>query len=180
MIFMKTCLDGAYVVEPELIEDERGYFARTWCQRKFEQAGLNAKLLQCNISFNRKTGTIRGMHYQTRPYEETKLVRCTAGAIYDVIVDLRPGSPSIAQWFAIELTAANHRMLVIPPGVAHGFQTLTDNCEVFYQMSMFYRPDSACGVRWNDPAFAIQWPLPVSMISEKDSAYPDFVVSKFN
>ena len=172
MIFVETRLKGAFIIEPERIEDERGFFARTWCQHEFEARGLNARLAQCNISFNTMKGTLRGMHYQIAPHEETKLVRCTMGAIYDVIVDLRPASPTFKQWEAVELTAGNRRMLYIPGGFAHGFQTLGDETEVFYQMSEFYHPGSSRGARWNDPAFGIAWPLTISTISQRDRSYP--------
>src|SRR5688500_11400400 len=142
MIFTETDLKGAYIIEPEKLEDERGFFARTWCAREFEEHGLNPRLAQCNISYNHKKGTLRGMHFQAKPYEEAKLVRCTIGAIYDVIIDLRPQSPTYTQWTAVELTADNHRMLYVPEGFAHGFQTLMDQTEVFYQMSNLYNPQS--------------------------------------
>lgn len=171
MIFAETKLNGAFIIEPEGQEDERGFFARTWCEREFAAHGLNARLVQCNISFNKKKGTLRGMHYQAAPYAEAKLVRCTKGAIYDVIIDLRPDSKTFKQWLAFELTEENHRMVYVPDGLAHGFQTLVDNTELFYQMSEFYYPECARGARWNDPAFGINWPLSVSMIAEKDSAY---------
>ncbi len=171
MIFSETKLAGAFIIEPERLEDERGFFARTWCQREFEAHGLNPRLVQCSISFNRKKATLRGMHYQVAPYEEAKLVRCTRGAIYDVIVDLRPESPTFKQWVGVELTVENRRMLYIPEGVAHGFQTLADNTEVFYQMSEFYHPESARGVRWDDPEFGIEWPMTPTAISDKDCAY---------
>ncbi|HZS44670.1 MAG TPA: dTDP-4-dehydrorhamnose 3,5-epimerase family protein, partial [Blastocatellia bacterium] len=135
MIFTETSLKGAYIIEPELLEDERGFFARVWCQKEFEDHGLNPRLAQCSISFNKRKGTLRGMHYQAKPFEEAKLVRCTRGAIYDVIVDLRPESESRYKWFACELTEQNRRMLYVPEGFAHGFQTLEDNTEVFYQIS---------------------------------------------
>src|SRR5438128_11338283 len=138
VIFIEIQLQGAYIIEPEKLEDERGFFARSWCEREFAAHNLNPRTAQCNISFNRKTGTLRGMHYQTAPHAEAKLVRCTRGAIYDVIIDLRPNSPTFKQWVAVELTAKNRRMLSIPEGFAHGFQTLMDNTEVFYQMSEFY------------------------------------------
>ena len=173
MIFTETAIPGAYIVEPELLADARGFFARTWCQREFEAHGLGPHLAQCNISFNAVKGTIRGLHYQAPPCEEAKLIRCTSGAIYDVLVDIRPGSPMFARWSALELTADNHRMLYIPEGVAHGFQTLDDNTEVFYQMSERYHANAARGMRWNDPAFAICWPLDVSLISDRDQSYPD-------
>lgn len=174
MIFAETKLKGTFIVEPERLEDERGFFARTWCQREFEAYSLNTRWVQCNISFNRKKGTLRGMHYQAAPYKEAKLVRCTMGAIYDVIVDLRPESPTFKQHFAVVLTAQNHRMLHVPEGFAHGFLTLENNTEVFYQMSEFYVPGYSKGIRWNDPAFGIQWPADVQVISERDQNHPDF------
>ncbi|HVN84167.1 MAG TPA: dTDP-4-dehydrorhamnose 3,5-epimerase [Candidatus Binatia bacterium] len=172
MIFRETELPGAFVVELERIADERGFFARSFCQRDFAARGLNSRLVQCNISFNAQRGTVRGMHYQIAPYAETKLVRCTRGGIYDVIVDLRPSSATHRRWIAIELTADNGRMLYIPEGFAHGFQTLADDTEVFYQMSEFYHPECARGVRWNDPAIAVRWPQPIRCIAPKDQAYP--------
>lgn len=174
MIFKETSLKGAFIIEPELKEDERGFFARTWCQREFMDHGLNTSLVQCNISFNRIKGTLRGMHFQRPPYEEAKLVRCTMGKIYDVIIDLRPDSATFKKWFALELSDDNRTMLYIPEGFAHGFITLTDNTEVFYQMSQFYHPEYADGVRWNDPAFNINWPIDVKVISDKDKGFPDF------
>jgi len=174
MIFIETKLAGAYIIKPELYQDERGFFARTWCQREFTQHGLNRHLVQCNISFNEKKGTLRGMHFQLPPYAEAKLVRCTMGAIYDVIIDLRLDSPTFKEWVAVELTSQNRAMLYIPAGFAHGFQTLADQSEVFYQMSEFYHPESACGVRWNDIAFRIEWPINDLVMSPKDIGYPDF------
>lgn len=171
MRFTKTKLKGAFIIESEFLEDDRGFFARTWCQREFEAHGLDPRLVQCNISFNRHRGTLRGMHYQVEPHAEAKLVRCTMGAIYDVILDLRPESATFRQWLAVELTAENRRMLFIPAGLAHGFQTLVDNTEVFYQMSEFYYPECARGVRYDDPDFAVEWALPVTIISDKDLAY---------
>ena len=172
MKFTETQLKGAYIIEPELIRDERGFFARSWCQKDFTERGLNPNLVQCNISFNHKKGTLRGMHYQAKPYEEAKLVRCTMGAIYDVIIDVRPESLTFKQWVAVELTAENRRMLYIPEGMAHGFQTLVDNTEVFYQMSEFYQAESASGVRWNDPAFNVEWLIKQDLvISKKDQSY---------
>jgi len=170
--FTETQLKGAYIIEPELLRDERGFFARSWCQKEFTERGLNTNLVQCNISFNLKKGTLRGMHYQAKPYEEAKLVRCTMGAIYDVIIDIRPESPTFKQWVAVELTAENRKMLYIPEGMAHGFQTLVDNTEVFYQMSEFYQAESASGVRWNDPAFNVEWLIKQDLvISKKDQSY---------
>jgi len=174
VIFTETRLRGAFIVEPERLADERGFFARTWCQREFEAHGLNPRLVQCNISFNRKKGTLRGMHYQVEPHAEAKLVRCTMGAIYDVIIDLRPESLTFRQWMAVELTAENRKMLYISEGLAHGFQTLEDKTEVFYQMSEFYHPECARGVRWNDPAFGIEWPADERIISVRDQQYPEF------
>jgi dTDP-4-dehydrorhamnose 3,5-epimerase len=174
MRFTPTSLSRAYVIEPERLVDERGFFARTWCRREFQARGLNPDLAQCNISFNRKAGTLRGMHYQEAPHQEAKLVRCTAGAVYDVIVDLRPDSATFKRWQAVTLTSENRRMLYIPEGFAHGFQTLVDDAEVFYQMSHCYRPESARGFRWDDPAFHIEWPVTAAVVSPKDCAYPDF------
>lgn len=175
MKFIETVLKGAFVIEPELIEDERGFFARTFCRREFEEHGLNPNLVQCSISFNHQRGTLRGMHYQVAPHAECKLVRCTRGAVYDMIVDLRRASSSYGRWFAVELSAENRLMLYVPEGVAHGFQTLSDESEVFYQISEFYHPECARGVRWDDPAFAIRWPLAPSVISGRDRRYSDFV-----
>ena len=174
MIFTETKLQGAYLIEPERIADERGFFARTWCRREFAERGLSVELAQCNLSYNPRRGTLRGMHYQAAPDAEIKLVRCTMGAVYDVIVDMRPESPTFRQWVAAELTAENRRILLIPEGFAHGFQTLEDNSEVFYQISAFYAPASARGVRWDDPAFAIDWPPADRIMSERDRSYPDF------
>jgi len=174
VIFRQVKLKGAFIIEPQRLEDERGFFARTFCQEEFKARGLNPRVVQCNISFNKKRGTLRGMHYQVAPYEEARLVRCTKGAIYDVIIDLRPDSPTAMQWVAVELTADSRRMLYIPEGFAHGFQTLEDNTEVFYQMSEFYHPECARGVRWDDPALGIEWPLLNPILSAKDRSYPDF------
>jgi dTDP-4-dehydrorhamnose 3,5-epimerase len=176
MKFFETKLKGAFIVEPELREDARGFFCRTWCQREFEAYGLNARLVQCDRSFSKRKGTLRGMHYQVKPFEEAKLVRCTMGAIYDVILDLRPTSLTFRQWVPVVLKADDHRMLYIPEGIAHGFQTLEDTSEVFYQMSEFYHSESARGVRWNDPAFGIEWPIANPIISDKDRTYKDFMV----
>jgi len=156
------------------MDDDRGFFARTFCRREFENHGLSSELVQCSSSFNRKRGTLRGMHYQVKPYEEAKLVRCTAGAVYDVIVDLRPAPPRFRRWLAVELSAANRRMLYIPAGFAHGFQTLEDASEVFYQVSQYYSEDYARGLRWDDPAIAIQWPLADPILSKRDLTHPCF------
>lgn len=174
MIFIETGLPGAFIIEVERIEDERGFFARSFCSREFEARGLEPRLVQCNVSFNRRQGTLRGLHFQRVPHSEAKLVRCTAGSIHDVIVDLRPDSSAFTRHIAVELTAANRRMLYVPEGFAHGFQTLADGTEVFYQMSEFYAAGPASGVRWNDPAFGIRWPREVTVISRGDREYPDF------
>ena len=175
MIFTETKLAGAFVIELERHSDERGFFARTFCQREFEAHGLNSQVVQCNVSFNKRKGTLRGMHYQAAPFAEAKLVRCTAGSIYDVIIDLRPASATFKQHFAVELSADNWRMLYIPEDFAHGFQTLQDDTEVFYQMAQRYSAEHARGVRWNDPAFGIEWPEGERIIIERDQNYPDFV-----
>jgi dTDP-4-dehydrorhamnose 3,5-epimerase len=173
--FIETKLKGAYVIEPEIISDNRGFFARSWCQKEFAEMGLNSHLVQCNISFNLHQGTLRGMHYQIAPYEEAKLVRCTAGAIYDVIIDLRSDSETYKKWVAVELTAENRKGLYIPEGMAHGFQTLVENSEVFYQMSEFYHPESARGIKWDDRVFNIDWPTcSQRVISDRDLSYADF------
>jgi dTDP-4-dehydrorhamnose 3,5-epimerase len=172
MKFQPAEIAGAYLIEPERLEDERGFFARTFCRREFVEHGLNARIAQCSISFNEKKHTLRGMHYQAAPDREVRVVRCTRGAIFDVLVDLRHESLTFRDWMAVELTAENRRMVYIPEGVAHGFQTLMDETEVFYQMSEFYAPVSVRGVRWNDPAFGIVWPRHPSFISERDANFP--------
>lgn len=171
MIFTETPLKGVFIIDPQRLEDERGFFARTWCEREFAEHKLTAHFVQCNISFNKRKGTLRGLHFQVAPHEEVKLVRCTSGAIYDVIIDLRSDSPTFKCWASFELSAENRRMLYVPNGLAHGFQTLIDNTEVFYQMSEFYSPQFAKGVRWNDMAFGINWPMEPSIISIKDQSY---------
>lgn len=175
MRFIETELKGAFLIEIEPREDERGFFARAWCEEEFRAHGLNPQIRQCNISFNRYRGTLRGMHYQVAPYGEVKVVRCTAGAVYDVIIDLRPESPTYCRWTGVELSQSNRRMLYIPEGFAHGFQTLQDNTELFYQMSESFHPEAARGVRWDDPLFGITWP-PVErrILSERDRQFPDF------
>jgi dTDP-4-dehydrorhamnose 3,5-epimerase len=174
LIFTETKLAGAFVIELERYTDERGFFARTFCQQEFEAHGLKAQVAQCNVSFNKRKGTLRGMHYQAAPFTEAKLVRCTLGSIYDVIIDLRPASATFKRHFAMELTAENRRMLYIPEDFAHGFQTLEDDTEVFYQMAQRYSAEHARGVRWNDPAFGIEWPKGERIIIERDQNYPDF------
>jgi dTDP-4-dehydrorhamnose 3,5-epimerase len=174
MIFLETKLAGVVEIEMELHRDERGSFARSWCEREFQEHGLNPRVVQCNISVNDRKGTLRGVHYQAAPDQEAKLVRCTKGSLYDVAVDLRPRSATFMQWVGTELTATNRRALFIPEGCAHGFLTLEDETEAFYQMSEFYHPEAARGVRWNDPAFGIVWPGTVEVISERDRSLPDF------
>jgi dTDP-4-dehydrorhamnose 3,5-epimerase len=174
MTFHETKLPGVVEIHLQLNSDERGFFARSWCQKEFESRGLNPKLVQCNVSLNSRKGTLRGLHYQADPNAEAKVVRCTAGAIYDVVLDLRPQSATFKQWFAAALSAHNRHLLYIPEGCAHGFLTLEDQTEVFYQMSEFYHPESARGVRWNDPAFQIVWPEKVEVISQRDRTYLDF------
>jgi dTDP-4-dehydrorhamnose 3,5-epimerase len=174
MIFTGTDIAGVWVIEAERLEDERGFFARTWDVEEFAERDLNPKLAQCSISFNRARGTLRGMHYQEAPHEEAKLVRCTAGAIFDVALDLRPDSLTFGKSFGTELSAENRCALYVPEGCAHGFLTLDDECEVHYQISQSYMPEAARGVRWNDPAFAISWPGEVVVINERDRSYPDF------
>jgi dTDP-4-dehydrorhamnose 3,5-epimerase len=176
VIFTETAIKGAVLLDLEPHEDERGFFARTWCERECGERGLNVRVAQCNVSFNKKRGTLRGLHYQAAPYQEAKLVRCTRGAIHDVIVDLRPDSPSVTCHVAVVLSAENRRMLYVPEGCAHGFQTLEDNTEVFYQMSERYSPKHARGVRWDDPAFGIEWPPADRIISARDREYPDVVL----
>jgi dTDP-4-dehydrorhamnose 3,5-epimerase len=174
MKFVETELSGAFIIRLEPARDSRGFFARAFCQREFESHGLNPHLVQCNISFNPEKGTLRGMHYQVAPHSEAKLVRCTSGAIFDVIVDLRSGSPTCRKWLGVELSAENRTMLYVPDGFAHGYLTLTDNAEVFYQVSEFYAPACERGLRWNDSAFGIRWPAPPRVISDKDGRHPDF------
>lgn len=174
MTFCETKLPGVFEIHIEPQMDARGFFARSWCQREFELKGLNSRLAQCSVSFNGRKGTLRGIHYQAEPYPETKLVRCTSGAIYDVVIDLRHDSPTFKSWVGTVLNAADRNMLYVPEGCGHGFLTLEDETEVFYQISEFYHPELARGVRWNDPAFQIDWPGGVEILSERDGSYPDF------
>ncbi|EPA05247.1 dTDP-4-dehydrorhamnose 3,5-epimerase [Candidatus Nitrosarchaeum limnium] len=174
MIFKETDLSGAYIIEIEKCEDERGFFARTWDSNVYKENGLNPNLVQSSISFNIEKGTIRGMHFQKPPHEEDKVVRCTRGKIFDVIIDLRNNSPTFTKWQGFELSENNHKMIYIPKGFAHGFQTMEKDSEVFYQMSEYFMPEYASGVRWDDPAFKITWPLPISVISKKDLSYSHF------
>lgn len=175
MIFTETKLPGAFIVELETRGDERGFFARAWCKKEFAEQGINLDWVQANLAHTKQGGTLRGLHYQIAPYEEAKLMRCIRGAIYDVIVDLRPGSPTYKQWLGVELTADNRKALYIPEGFAHGYQTLVDDTEVFYLVSQFYTPGSEQGIRYNDPAFGIEWPLEVQVISDKDKSWSDYL-----
>lgn len=174
MEYHESKLRGVFEIRIEPKTDQRGFFARTWCQREFEERCLNPRLVQCSLSFNSKKGTLRGMHYQAEPHAEAKLVRCTQGSVYDVVVDLRAQSPTFKNWIAVNLSAAGRNMVYVPEGCAHGFLTLEDSSEVFYQMSEFYDQESARGVRWDDAAFQIIWPDVVRVISERDRTYPDF------
>jgi dTDP-4-dehydrorhamnose 3,5-epimerase len=172
LLITQTDLEGACIIDIDPRRDERGYFARVWCSREFDEQGLNTKLVQCNVAYNYKRGILRGMHYQNHPYAEVKLVRCTRGAVYDVIVDLRVDSPSYLKWVGVELTEENHRMLYVPEGFAHGYVTLQDDSELFYQVSQFYTPGAEGGIRWDDPAVGIEWPdVGELMISEKDRSW---------
>ncbi len=178
MEFTETELKGAYVVSLQKIEDHRGFFARAWCQEEFSRHGLSAAMLQLNVGFSHKKGTMRGLHYQVPPHAEAKLVRCTRGAIFDVIVDLRDDSPSRGRWFGAELTAENGRMLYAPEGCAHGYLTLLDETEAYYVTSAYYAASAARGVRYDDQAFGIDWPIPVSVVSEADQKWPDFSATR--
>jgi dTDP-4-dehydrorhamnose 3,5-epimerase len=172
--FLAGRLGGVFRVDLDLREDERGFFARSWCASELEAHGLNPRIAQCNVSFNRRRGTLRGMHFQSVPHQEAKLVRCTRGALVDVVLDLRRESPTFRQWEAFDLSEGNRTAVFVPEGVAHGFQTLADGTEVLYAMSEFYVEAAARGVRWNDPAFAITWPLPDPIVSARDASFPDF------
>lgn len=174
MIFTETGLKGAYIIDINKLADDRGYFARTFCKNEFEKIGLEPNIAQTNMSFNPKKGTLRGMHYQVSPYEETKLVKCTSGAIYDIIIDLRKDSPTYFKWIGVELSEDNNRMLYVPKDFAHGFITLADNTVIQYMVSQFYAPGAEKGIKWDDPQFNIQWPIAITVISEKDNAHPYF------
>jgi dTDP-4-dehydrorhamnose 3,5-epimerase len=178
MLIAELALPGVFVIEPERLEDARGYFARTFCRDEFTAHGLVGDFVQCSTSFNARRGTLRGMHFQRAPHEEIKLVRCTRGAVLDVVLDPRPGSSTYCQWRAVELSAGNGRAVYIPGGLAHGFQTLVDDSEVFYQIAERYHPESAAGVRWDDPAFGIDWPIRPPILSDKDAGYADVRVAK--
>lgn len=175
MIFGDTPLAGVYLLDPQPVEDNRGFFARVWCAEEFEERGLDTSIAQCSISFNARRGTLRGMHWQAAPHEEVKIVRCTQGSIHDVVADLRPGSPTYGAWSSFELSAAGRRSLYIPKGCAHGFQTLVDETEVYYAISALYAPGAARGFRYDDSAFAIEWPLPDdAIVSQRDCSWPDY------
>jgi dTDP-4-dehydrorhamnose 3,5-epimerase len=176
MIFTETKLKGAFVLEIKKIEDERGFFGRSFCKKEMEAHGLNGNILQANVSLSKKKGTLRGMHYQLDPYQESKLIRCVRGAIFDVIIDLRKNSETYKQWFGVKLTPDNYKMLYCPEDFAHGFITLEDNSEVYYNVTQFYTPGAEAGIRWNDPAFNINWPIDPRVISDKDSSHPDFKI----
>ena len=177
MIFTETKIKGVYIIGPELLTDERGFFARSFCKEEFQKHGLDTDIVQCNISYNKKKGTLRGMHYQVPPFEEAKIVSCTKGSIYDVVVDLRKESLTYCQWVSTELSEKNFKMMYIPKGCAHGFQTLEDEAIVYYQMTEFFHPECARGVQWDDPVFKIDWSInQMVIVSEKDQKYPDFVL----
>jgi dTDP-4-dehydrorhamnose 3,5-epimerase len=174
MIFKEVELKGAYIIEPEKLEDKRGFFARVWDREIFLNLGLNTNLVQCNISFNKSKGTVRGLHFQIKPYEETKVVRCTKGSVFEVLVDIRKNSKTFKKWLGVKLSAENHKLLYVPKGFALGFQTLEDNSELFYQMSQIYKPEYAKGIRWDDQTFNISWPERVTIISDRDQSFPKF------
>lgn len=174
MKFSSTKINGVWQITLDRHVDDRGWFARSWCVREFEEHGINPRMVQCNLSFNARRGTLRGMHYQAEPHTEDKYIRVNRGAIYDVALDLRPESPTYKQWQGFELSTANHTLLYLPKGIAHGFLTLTDETEVMYLVSAFYEPDAGRGVRWNDPAFGIEWPFEPSVMVERDRTYEDF------
>lgn len=176
MIFTETELKGAFILDVKKLEDERGFFGRSYCQKEFDDHGMTSRVVQANVSYNKSKGTLRGMHYQMSPYEETKLVRCVRGAIYDVIIDLRKDSPTYTKWIGVELKEDSYRMLFVPEGFAHGFITLEDNTEVIYQVSQFYTPGAENGLRWNDPSFNIKWPIEPVIISEKDKQHSDYTI----
>lgn len=174
MKFIETTLKGAFLIEMELVRDNRGFFARYFCENEFKNSGLNPNLSQISLAFNEKKGTLRGMHYQNKPHEEAKLVRCTTGSIFDVIIDLRKDSPTFKKWFSVELKSEDYKMIYLPEGFAHGYQTLKDNTEVVYHMSVPFNPETYSGVRWNDPLFNIKWPFKDPIASDKDKNYPNW------
>lgn len=174
MIFKETPLKGAFEIEVQKIDDERGFFGRLWCEKELKAHGLNTNIVQSNVSLSKNKGTLRGMHFQRNPFQETKLVRCTKGAVYDVIIDLRPDSPTFKKWHGVKLSEEKHNMIYVPENFAHGFLTLEDHSEVYYLVTQFYNKDMEAGLRWNDPAFGIDWPEIVQEISTKDNKHPDF------
>lgn len=174
MKFTETSLKGAYIIEVDKLNDDRGFFGRLWCEKEMKEFDLNTNIVQSNVSLSRKKGTIRGMHFQRSPFQETKLVRCTKGAVYDVIIDLRPDSPTFKKWIGVKLTEDNHKMIYVPENFAHGFITLEDNSEVYYLVTQFYYKEQEAGFRWDDPAFGIEWPIEMKEISDKDRVHPDF------
>ncbi len=178
MIFKETKLKGAFIVEVKKIEDDRGFFGRAWCKQEFEEHGLNGNIVQLNTSLTKEKGTIRGLHYQVDPYQEVKFIRCTRGRIWDVMIDLRPDSPTFMQWVGTELSADNYKMAYVPENFAHGFVSLEDNSEVYYPVTAFYTPGSERGIRWDDPAFNIDWPIGIRIVSDKDNSHPDFDVNQ--
>lgn len=178
MIFQETAIKGAYLVEIERREDQRGFFARAWCKKEFEAHGLHTEFVQANLVVSKKKGTLRGLHYQMAPYEEVKLVRCARGAIFDVIVDVRPESPTFGRWLGVELDAGSLRMMYVPEGCAHGYQSLADDVEVFYQVSQIHVPEAERGVRYDDPVFGVEWRMEPAVISEKDKSWPDYVAGR--
>ncbi len=177
MIFTETKLKGAFIIEIQKLEDERGFFGRAWCQKEFEAHGLNPNMCQINTSYTKKKGTIRGLHYQIDPYQEAKFIRCTRGRIFDIMIDLRPDSPTFMQWIGNELSSDGYKMVYVPENFAHGILSLEDNSEVYYPVTQFYTPGAERGIRWNDPAFDIKWPIEVEIVSEKDNSHPDFDIS---
>jgi len=174
MTFEETNLKGAYIIGVNKLEDDRGFFGRLWCEKELKEHNLNTNIVQSNVSLSEKKGTLRGMHFQRNPFQETKLVRCTKGSIYDVIIDLRPDSPTYKKWFGVKLTADNHKMIYVPENFAHGFLTLQDNSEVYYLVTQFYNKDAEAGLRYNDPTFKIEWPTEIVEISEKDNNHQNF------
>lgn len=174
MKFIETDLKGAYIIEVDKLVDDRGFFGRLWCENEFKKNNLNTNIVQSNVSLSKTKGTLRGLHFQRNPFQETKLVRCTRGSVYDVIIDLRPDSKTFKKWFGVKLTEANHKMIYVPENFAHGFLTLEDNSEVYYLVTQFYNKDAEAGLRWNDPVFNIQWPIDIKEISKRDNDHPNF------
>ena len=180
MIFYETKLRGAFIIDINKMDDERGFFGRAWCKKEFEKHGLKSDIVQANVSYNKQAGTLRGMHYQTAPFTETKAVRCTTGSIYDVIIDLRPESSTYKQWIGVTLSDKNFRMLFVPDGFAHGFITLEDHTSIHYMVTEYYTPGAEAGVRYDDPAFKIKWPMVPTLVSDKDQLHPSFTQNGFS